>query len=45
MKCSLMMLMVHSLVASRLRRVSLALEKPPEKPTVKRGGSWFTTLV
>ncbi len=35
--------MVHSFVAARLRSVSLALEKPPAKPMVKRGGSWFIT--
>ncbi len=38
------MLMVHSRVAIRFRSVSLALEKPPAKPTVKIGGSWLTTL-
>ncbi len=37
--------MVHSFVAERLRRVSFALEKPPAKPMVKRGGSWFMTWV
>ena len=37
--CSERMLMLHSRVAARLRRVSLALEKPPAKPMVKRGGS------
>lgn len=42
-KCSEMMLMVHSRVAARLRRVSFALEKPPAKPMVKRGGSWLMT--
>ena len=35
--------MVHSFVDSRLRKVSFALEKPPAKPMVKRGGSWLMT--
>lgn len=39
MKCSEMMLMVHSLVAARLASVSFAFEKPPANPMVKSGGS------
>lgn len=44
-KCSEIMFRVHSEVSRRLRRVSLARERPPAKPIVKRGGSWFMRLV
>ena len=44
-KCSEIMLIVHSFVATRFARVSFALEKPPANPMVKSGGSWLITCV
>ena len=45
MKCSEIILTVHSLVERRLARVSLALERPPANPIVRSGGSWFMSEV
>lgn len=42
--CSEIMFIVHSPVSVKFLRVSLALSKPPAKPKMKRGGSWFMRL-